>query len=115
MESSQEYIFNPNKSIKLGQMKDYLKEWFQNLTQEVNKIDFEKFDKELVLKDDKEQPIFHAIFEYGQSISDDSDVFVCGIIDEELQGIIAKLIYLDELIDYSKTKKVPAAMLPQKQ
>lgn len=115
MMPNQEFVLDPNKEVSLGEMKKYLYEWFKTLNEQIEPINFEKYDRELILSDESNNPIFHAIFEYGEPINDESKVYLCGIYDQEFQGVIGKMMYLDELIDYSKTKKVPQSIQPQKQ
>ena len=115
MEQNEEFVFNPNQELTLKEMKSYLGEWYsEGLIEEINNINFEKFDRELILRDKASgESVFSAIFEYGLNISDDSTVYICGIANKELQGIIAKMIYLDKQI--ANAKIINENQQPQKQ
>lgn len=100
MEQKKDLILSDDTSMKLGQMISYLNEWYPNGVEEIiSPIEFEKYDRMLTLKDVKTgEELFDAIFEYGQRIDKDSTVYMCGVRNMELRGLIAKMYYIDEQI-----------------
>ncbi len=97
MEQKQNDSLADEQMLPLGVMREYLKEWsVAGLREEVANIDFEDYDRALSIYDDyTNEHLFYAIFEYGVPITDAAQVYVVGILNEELRGIIKKEIELD--------------------
>ena len=101
-----------DEMISLGEMRKHLKEWsVDGLREEVSDIDFEDYDKAISIYDKVTgEHMFYGIFEYGIPISDDAKVYMIGIRNEELRGLIKQCIELDKQIESYKDQnqaKVP--------
>lgn len=88
-------VLQADTMISLGQMRSYLAEWFENLNEEVIKTSYQDYSKALIIKNDKNENVFYAPFEASENISDKSEVFLSGIVSDELRSIIRKCIELD--------------------
>lgn len=87
-------------AMPLGKMRNYLREWFVGLREEITNIDFEDYNKALTMYDvTSGEPVYHAIFQWGIPVSDKATVYLSGIQNNELRGIIQKEIELDAQID----------------
>lgn len=89
-------------AMSLGRMRNCLGEWYNNLREEITKIDFEDYDKALTIYDaaHNNEPVYYAIFEWGIPVKDTSTVYLSGIKNKELKGIIQKTVELDLQIDH---------------
>ena len=108
-QKNSEVVLNGDKEVQLGQMRDYLLEWYQNgIAEHITKFDevyFEDYDRGLLMRDAvTEEEIFRAIFHRYQTIDDSSIVYLSGVVNKELRGIIGKMIELDEQIKAEEVK-----------
>ncbi len=90
-----------NKEVNLGTMRSYMNEWYPNgiheAVEKVDEIVFEDYDKTLTMTDAVSgELVFQAIFHQFEEVNDNSTVYLCGIMNKELRGIIAKCLELDE-------------------
>lgn len=95
-------VLQADTILSLGQMKSYLSEWFDSLTEEIVKVDCQDYNKALIIKDDKNKSVFYAPLADDESVNDKSQVFLSGIVNDELRGIINKCIELDAQIAKAK-------------
>ena len=89
-----------DKELTLGEMRNYLLEWYTDgIAEHTTKFDevyFEDYDRSMTIKDAKtEKDVFYAVFRRSVPINDNSKVYLSGVVDEELRELIGKCIDFD--------------------
>jgi len=92
-----------DKELTLGEMRQYLSEWYTDglaeHTTTFSEVYFEDYDREFTINDaTTEQPVFRAVFHRDFPINDKAKVYLSGVVDEELRELIGKCIELDDQI-----------------
>ena len=109
-----------DKSVTLAEMKSYLLEWYTNgVVEQLTKFDevyFEDYDKELTIKDPATgETIYMAVFHKYDNADDNSIVYLSGVMNKELRGIIGKMMDLDaQQAEYEARGKAAREQTPQK-
>lgn len=98
-----------DKEITLAEMRQYLLEWYKDGIAEhiyrmpQEEVYFEDYDKMMTIKDvSTNEDIFYAVFHHYDKADDSSKVYLSGVVNEELRGIIGKIIDLDKQLEESK-------------
>lgn len=89
-----------DKELTLGEMRNYLLEWYTDgIAEHITKFDevyFEDYDRAMTIKDAKsENDIFYAVFHRGDAIDDNAIVYLSGVRNQELRDLIGKCINFD--------------------
>lgn len=89
-----------NRFVSIKKLRDDLAEWLpQGTTEEVLPTKVGEYDKLLIIKDASNgKVVFEYFLEPDQPVADETSVSLEGIRDEELRGVIAKGIELDEQV-----------------
>lgn len=106
-ENSMETLNNDIVQMSLGEMKNYISEWFLGINTKIVAGAYDTFDRKYVITEEGSgNVIFEHTFKVQDFVTDDAMVSTSGILDDELRGLIAQCHRLDkQLAELDKNKE----------
>ena len=110
---------NTNKDIvqmTLGEMKNYIAEWFLGTNSKIVAGAYDTFERKVVITEDSSaEVVFEHNFTVKDFITDDAIVSTADILDDELRGLVAQCYRLDKQLEETMNEKKSQQTANQKQ
>ena len=93
-------------NMTLGEMKNYLSEWFLNISSKVELGSYDTFERRVVITEPESGEIlFTRSFGVDELVTNDVLVSTSGIVNDELRGLIEQCHRLDKQIEQTTNDK----------
>lgn len=97
---------NSAVNMTLGEMKNYLSEWFLGTNFKIVAGAYDTFDRKVVISEEGSGDlIFEHTFTVKDFVTDDAIVSTSSIINEELRGLVEQCYRLDKQLEECKKER----------
>ena len=94
--------------MSLGEMKNYIAEWFLGTNSKIVAGAYDTFERKVVITEEgSEKVIFEHNFTVRDFVTDDAIVSTSGILDDELRGLVAQCYRLDKQLEETQKERTP--------